>query len=354
MTDTSEMNDGTDSCRALRADGAGDGSRGGAGQSQRGCSGSDALQPNELAELYDLFYHFQKLVDAAAEEQGHRNGDPARDWANIIGEFLNHGHPEGAPGWGEQQSDRNDLYISEYRDVYGDGTRVTEFHYVSTTEPPAGIEEPGSDRSSERIPVAPESDTPFPVLVEDEEELADAVSLLEEFPAFPAADHAPGETALSEAESLEDLPEGRIDRLEITVQSVDDDPGSKRDAAFDVETQFGEEAGLDFWTTHEVGFSLEEGDSYVLEEITLQAWDTEEGREYQLSSTRDLIISATGTGQLSASDSKAPSSSSSSSASSESTTGQEESAQGDDPGGEDPGSDRVGTLMKDFDWDQDS
>lgn len=150
------------------------------GQSAAGHKG---LPPNELADLYDALY----TVLEAIPDTAHPCWKAAIESVVFGGEYL---LPDASP-YGEQQGERNEFGMPNYRTHYGDSDRVTEFLTIPTTEPSeddaryldAGIE----------LPVAPESEIVLP-LAPSADSLPDALHLLEEFPAAPNADIEPEST----------------------------------------------------------------------------------------------------------------------------------------------------------------
>jgi hypothetical protein len=79
--------------------------------------------------------------------------------------------------------------MSEYRDEYGTGDRITEFSVVEVQKPStlvtALLDDSLSALSSWVVPIAPDSGVPLPVFVETESELDRARRLLDEFPIEP-------------------------------------------------------------------------------------------------------------------------------------------------------------------------
>jgi hypothetical protein len=138
------------------------------------------LEPNELADIYDgLYLLYQYLPDDV-----HPVWKDAIETAIFGGEYL----LQNASSYGEQQRERNDFAMSEYREAYGDGERVTEFPALPTRPP--GKQDRNLVEDQVRLPVAPDSGTLLP-LAPDEDELVEALSLLDEFPAEPQAE-SPG------------------------------------------------------------------------------------------------------------------------------------------------------------------
>jgi hypothetical protein len=136
------------------------------------------LPPNELADLYDGLYTLLESLPSHADTR----------WQKAIESVLFGGpylDSEAIP-YGEQQAERNDFGMPDYRSKYGDETRVTEFPAIAT-QPPVGGDAQYVDAGVE-LPVTPDTRTTLP-LAPAEDELADAARLLAEFPAAPDAEH---------------------------------------------------------------------------------------------------------------------------------------------------------------------
>jgi hypothetical protein len=157
----------------------------------------DAPEPNELAELYDIFKTLSTLLEAYLEADGRyqlNDDSPLAEWqATLESRWTGDGTP-GHPVYGVQQAERNSFSMSDYRAAYANGSRVTDFQVVET--------EPLPDQSQERllehdlidpdealyVPVSPRTGSELSLFVEDEEPLRKANSVLNEFPNFPAAE----------------------------------------------------------------------------------------------------------------------------------------------------------------------
>lgn len=137
---------------------------------------SSELQPNELADLYEALYTTLEALPA----------DTHPAWELAIESVLFGGEAlaPNATSYGEQQAERNDFKISDYRTHYGDGNTVQTFPTL-TTSPPRSQDQQYVDAPLQ-IPVAPDSETVLPLAV-DTDTLPAAVQLLNEFPTAPAA-----------------------------------------------------------------------------------------------------------------------------------------------------------------------
>lgn len=138
---------------------------------------TETLRPNELADLYEAMF----LVLENIPEESHPGWQFAVESVLFGGEGLT----TDASSYGQQQSTRNDFKISEYRDEFGDGEHVTEFPAIQTAKPSQPDEK--YLESGVELPVAPETKEVIPLFV-DEDSYAEAISLLNEFPAEPEAD----------------------------------------------------------------------------------------------------------------------------------------------------------------------
>ncbi|GAB3417819.1 hypothetical protein GCM10027435_16970 [Haloparvum alkalitolerans] len=252
------------------------------------------LSPNELAELYAAFDRFQRLLNELANELDTEGTTPMEEWADAVFDHWAEGGPDGAPNYGVQQRDRNDFSIREYRDAYGDGERVTEFHHVEFGTVDDRVRHLLGDAIEDwdhAVPVAPDSNIPLPVAIGSAEALESGVELLGEFPAYPDADRpAPDET--DDDTGGRDLPEGRVESLTVTVRDHDPNPGPKRDARLRVELADGTEIPLDVWTTHDLSLDWTVGATYTIEQARHKSWQTGTGTSHQLSSTKDLRVSS--------------------------------------------------------------
>lgn len=133
---------------------------------------SSHIEPNELAELYEAL---RSLFESLPEET-HPVWEEALETILYGGEAL---LPDRIP-YGEQQAERNEFKMRDYRQVYGDGDLVTTFSIIGRT----ASHEP---RGSDDVLLSPESGSPLP-LSPAPDELRDALLLLEEMPSFPDAE----------------------------------------------------------------------------------------------------------------------------------------------------------------------
>ncbi|WP_267644044.1 homing endonuclease associated repeat-containing protein [Haloarchaeobius amylolyticus] len=252
-----------------------------------------SLPPNELAELYDFFGHFESMVDEVADKLENEAGDTTDAWYDTVYDYWAGDGTSDAPSLGAQQSKRNDFSIAKYRETYGDGNRVQMFHHVETASFPESqcvkVDQMNVsfDSSTAHVPVAPVSGERLPVLVETQEELERALSLLDEFPSQPTADHEPSEGR----DTHENIPpEGRVDSLEVSVKDYERNPGSRRDATVKVKMPDGGELDFQLWSKHDIDADWETGATYRIEQARHKVWNSSTGVGRSLSSTRDCIV----------------------------------------------------------------
>ena len=132
---------------------------------------------NELTEFYDCLAVLYRSLPSETDSE----------WQEAVKSVLYGGEllADEASCYGAQQKDRNLGKRKEYAQRHGNGTRITEFSAITVAEPRE------SDRryvpSGAKLPVAPESGEVLPVKVTSED-VDQAIALLAELPAEPAAD----------------------------------------------------------------------------------------------------------------------------------------------------------------------
>lgn len=153
------------------------------------------VAPSELTELYETFHLFQcavaSLVDATDVEEG-----PMKKWRDTLEIFLDAGLENWEHGYGPQQANRSSISAADYREQFGNGNRITEFQVVQTEKSEPVVDalcQKYGDREGFVVPVAPLTDAPLPVIVESEDALLEARSLLTEFPKKPEVGGQPTE-----------------------------------------------------------------------------------------------------------------------------------------------------------------
>lgn len=268
---------------------------------------AEGISPNELTELYEAFGMLQAVIDQLLPHLDPQTEAASKEWYQAVYEYWSGEGPAEAPSYGEQQRGRNDFSIDDYRDEYGDGNRITEFQVIDTIP----IEDATRDDLGDLdlaveakgvVPVTPRSGVPLPVLVRTKAELSNALELLAEFPRYPDAT-APAPDSTSEQQ---ELPEGRVDEVTVTIVDGYRDTGSKRDAWVSVQTATGQRMPLVIWTTHNIDADLEIGATYTLYDARHKIWTSDDGEQtHELSSTSDLTIEKR-TGPTPAGDSASP------------------------------------------------
>ena len=212
---------------------------------------STEITANPVAENYELFRTFASLLERLieSEQTAYRvDGDhPINQWRSEINDIVfGSGPTEDSPNYGEQQGSRNPHTMSEYREAFGNGDTVMQYQTVQA-EQLAGddaavlIEQQIIDPDEHVfIPVTPDSGTPLPLAVSSEQELDEAVALLEEFP--PEPDPA-GEqsTVQSPSTTSED---DTSSETEATGTGETDEPTSEQDEQ-DEDAESGAETGDD-------------------------------------------------------------------------------------------------------------
>jgi len=168
------------------------------------------VEPNSLAEYYELFRTFASLLERLVESErtAYRvdGDDPMNRWqAAVTDVVFGDGLTEDSPNYGEQQGSRNPHKMAEYRQAFGDGEMVTEYQLAQPErlegENAAVLIEQEVIEPDEQIflPVAPQSGVPLPIAVSSDEELDEALALLQEFPEEPE----PASSEQSESQSTE-------------------------------------------------------------------------------------------------------------------------------------------------------
>lgn len=142
-----------------------------------------------IAEYYDVFYQFKKLIDRLGGGTPHGEESTMVDWHDALDTFLTEGLADWEQGYGPSQGE-TEASISEYRDRFGTGDRITDFQHIDvapadpvvyTLLARTNIVSNGSDEPF-AVPVSPETVTPLPVFVESDAALEMSRALLDEFP----------------------------------------------------------------------------------------------------------------------------------------------------------------------------
>lgn len=151
------------------------------------------IQQNELTEWYELVRNLKNVcdivVDVASESNDAETTDPAIQWYNDIKTFYN-GGSNIETGYGAQQAEKNPFSVKDYRSKFGNGERTTEFEYVSAKPISTSVKRLLRSHTELELdeiylPVGPETEDKFPVIVESEGELQRAKNMLGNLPDAP-------------------------------------------------------------------------------------------------------------------------------------------------------------------------
>jgi len=150
----------------------------------------------ELTEQYEalrlLQNHVEHVLSSPNSDVEYGDSSICDQWYQHVHERLTNGSG-GEQALGAQQGSRVDHTAQTYRDCYGDGEQVTDFKFITQTQPDEseqlrlfgfGIFDHGEQV---QVPVALETEVSLPIYPQSEHELAHAVELLDEFPAKPSA-----------------------------------------------------------------------------------------------------------------------------------------------------------------------
>jgi len=258
--------------------------------------------PNELAEYYDTIGLLWSILDRLLELDDLRHLNTTqktlKEWYEAVHEQWSGDGVQNAPSYGVQQYSRNSFTMSDYRDVFGNEDRVTEFHCIdvkplSPTEQQV-LTEQGiiNEKEKLKVPVAPKSGERLPLIVNNRKDLQKAKKLLAELPEWPTADEPSESEAAPESDetNLESLPEGRVDELTVTVENVDPDPGDRRSATLTVSLDDESKTTFTSWEKHSVGHEWETQQRYALRKVRHKTWGSGSDRSHELSSTRDTTV----------------------------------------------------------------
>lgn len=149
-----------------------------------------------LTEQYEalrlLQNHVEHVLSSPNSDVEYGDGSICDQWYQHIHDRLTNGS-NGEDALGAQQGSRVDHTAQTYRDCYGDGEQVTDFKFITQTQPDEseqfrlfgfGIFDHGEQV---HVPAAPETEAPLPVYPQSDRDLQNAVELLDEFPAKPSA-----------------------------------------------------------------------------------------------------------------------------------------------------------------------
>jgi len=196
-----------------------------------------SLDPNPLSEHYELFYRLQFLIEEVIDSVGStdkiENSDVLERWQKAVDNVaFGDGLADDSPHYAQQQSSQNSHTMKEYRAAYGNREKITIYQCVETARVSNDIKNLLIDQQiidpNEQIqlPIAPESEIALPIIVSDEEELKNAIELLNEFPAEPNTELTTEPKAESKSEPEENTTSGTTSETSKS-STPDSSPGSE-------------------------------------------------------------------------------------------------------------------------------
>ena len=155
------------------------------------------IQANQLSEYYEAVRCVRKVAETVLQLRGtdidpEDLTDPRVQYYVLLDACIGQAYPELMfTGYGQQHRDRLPFGIKEYRQVFGDGDWVTEYHGIAV--------EPYDDKTQSWLaeqtwledtqrfvrPCGPDDISPLPEMVESFEDLRGALATLATFPAYP-------------------------------------------------------------------------------------------------------------------------------------------------------------------------
>jgi hypothetical protein len=232
---------------------------------------NSGIQANEISEYYEALWNLKRLTTAI---QGVVDDvdKPMEQWCSFVEAFFA-GDIDDHPSYGELQAEFNEFSISTYRDVYGDGDRITKFHVIDVEPLTATVQQLLENSSQQpttslELPVAPDSGTRLPIIVETEAELDRAIALLRELPKSPSRAVSPakitGPDDDQEIEKSSDEDESSEDKKSNGDISDGDTNGGAPDRRPDNEPPLTEIGGV----TEDVATALRNADITTREQLT--------------------------------------------------------------------------------------
>jgi hypothetical protein len=250
------------------------GSEGDEGKPESGIAEeSSVIEQNELSERYEVLRNLRALCQAVvnvrdepSDETTERPEDPMEKWLDAIEKRWS-GESIEVENYGAQQKDRNPFSMRDYRQEFGNGERVTDFGCISTRPPIPTLQRflgrfLIADLDTFYLPVDPETDATFPVIVETEDELERAIGMLDRLPVEPSA---AGTVQEGESEDGEDDEAGvageeHEERFRRVVRHCDEDESGDADD------------GRDREEVDDEAFPLVERDGLLRLEVALGHW----------------------------------------------------------------------------------
>lgn len=230
-----------------------------------------SVEPNRISELYEAFRSLRTVLDAIIEYPESavalsETDQPLIQYHAVIQGLIGTDKylPAEVDGFGSQQADRVPFQMTEYREVYGTESSayetqyptgenrswITDYQTIETAPLPEktqqALEAHGlvEDASVFVRPVAPETQTPLPLLPWSSEKLAQGLSLLSQFETRPSVpwDDIGDDTPAK-------LPIQEIYEQVCTVEGIDTDHRVTIDRTNS--DQLSKPASREIWTTDE-------------------------------------------------------------------------------------------------------
>jgi DEAD/DEAH box helicase domain-containing protein len=160
---------------------------------------SSPVQENKLTELYEAFRSLCVAIHTTLEDDSVSisltdRDEPLVQYYFVLKTVLSDDEylPARITSYRSQQDARNPFGIDAYRDQYGNGDWITEYHCIEVEQFNPRTQEQFlhrniiSEGSALVRPVAPQSKQPLDEVVTSSDELKQALKLLGEFPATPS------------------------------------------------------------------------------------------------------------------------------------------------------------------------
>lgn len=197
-----------------------------------------------------------------------------------------------SPSYGEQQYRINGISIHEYREEYGNQTRVTRYEAIDTLPPTdeeaacLGLHTP----SEVQIPFLPDSQEKLPLVIETDDELTEALTLLGQLPDYPENVDSPEPTSgerLLPLSAFEN--DRRVEELVVKVDQSKNSDGSKKDDILQVSDVDDNSVKLTLWSKHSIVSNWTVGNWYWLHNPRVKVWKSSGTTKRKLSSTNDFM-----------------------------------------------------------------
>lgn len=180
------------------------------------------ISPSPLTEYYESLRSIRDALEiitsSVTSNKIYRLND---QYYSVICSIIDTGHPdsEKIPGYGSQHVERVPHRVNDYRQEYGNGNWITTYPAIDSISPKSGFFEKFEPNISKddifiRQPIPQNENTAVPVMVDSEDDLAEALWLLSQLPAHPRAD-------LEEKSSTTRLPVYEIYTTEISDTDIE-------------------------------------------------------------------------------------------------------------------------------------